>query len=706
MMASVACGGAADESNVELVTNTPLPTATAVPDESEPSAQAVTETPASATAEPTATEEAATEEPTAEPTPTPSPTALPVNELTYPVEFVPGDCPFPLPDHPSAIECGTIEVPEARANADNGRTITLSVAVFRSVARGALADPIIYLDGGPGGNTLEVVQFTYSNLIAPYVTERDFIIFDQRGIGYSEPSLDCPEILDLTLESLNGQFSEEEELDLYLLAIDDCRSRLASEGVNLRAFNSAESAADVEDIRRALGYESLNLYGISYGTRLAQTIMRDYPDHIRSVILDSPVPIEGDLQAETPIHISQALAKFFKGCAEDEACGVAYPELENRFYALVDTLNEAPITFPITYILTGNRYDVVFSGEDFIDMLFQSLYSDEIFPLMPAVISQVEEGSYDQLSLVFTNFLINNEFISYGMYYSVNCQEEFAFSDRVAVEQNSQADPLLIDYLDSWETTFDTCDVWDVGEANTIENEPVVSDIPTLILAGEYDPITPIGWGLQIEGNLGRDTFVPFPSVGHGVTTSDPCGAEIALSFLFEPALTPDMSCTQDVGDPAFEVPREVATTPDEIVMVPFEGDFFGVPFAGAKPESWEGVPDIDGTFIRGDTPFDQTFLQHQVLELGVFSDIEVSILTYLNQLSEDEAQAVEPYVDTGEREWRMYEFSFQGIPAIGGFANQEEILFFIFLTYQTEEEGAFLVENVLQPSMDAVVSE
>lgn len=710
LLGLAACTSSEDDSNVNLVTNTPESSPTEIPEENTPAAVVVTET---ATAEPT--EPPAEAEPTiapteppaeVEPTPTPSQTPVPVNALDYPVQFVEGSCPFTLPDHPSRVDCGTLEVPEIRDDMDNGRTITLAVAVFRSINQGSFADPIIYLDGGPGGKTLEVAQFTYQDLIAPYVTERDFILFDQRGIGFSEPSLDCPEIQELTLTTLDQDLADEEGASLYLDSLGDCRSRLASDGVNLRAFNSAESAADVEDIRRALGYESLNLYGISYGTRLAQTIMRDFPSNIRSVILDSPVPIEGDLQAETPGHISTALDNFFAGCAQDTSCNAAYPDLEARFYALVDDLNTEPIEFPINYILTGARYDVIFGGDELINMLFQSLYSDEIFPLMPSVIAETETGNFDQLSLIFTNFLINSEFISFGMYYSVNCQEEFAFSDREAVAANSERDADLIDYFADWETTFDSCDVWDVGVADEVEKDAVISDIPTLILAGEYDPITPIRWGLQIENNLEQDTFVPFPSVGHGVTTSDPCGAEIALQFINEPALTPEMSCTELVPPPAFQLPAGQVDLTTDIVMVPFSGDFFGVEFDGVRPESWEGIPDIDGTFIRGNTPFDQTFIQHQVLELGIFSDVEVSILAYLNQLSDNEAQATGEYIDSVDRVWRLYEFGFQGIPALGGFANEDDLLYFIFVTYASDEEKDFLVTNILEPSMDGIRSE
>ncbi|MCA9904902.1 MAG: alpha/beta fold hydrolase, partial [Anaerolineae bacterium] len=200
------------------------------------------------------------------------------DELPY-VELT--DCWMDLPDglvEGDDVDCGLLFVPEDRTDPDSA-TIELAVAILYASEDDVQPDPIIYLAGGPGGNAVDELEAWVD---IPYIQDRDLILLDQRGTGYSFPSLNCPEI-------------EESEDD----ATQACRDRLVADGVNLQAYNSAENAADVADLRVALGYDEWNLYGISYGTRLAQTIVRDYPQGIRSVILDSAYPLAANLQVET-----------------------------------------------------------------------------------------------------------------------------------------------------------------------------------------------------------------------------------------------------------------------------------------------------------------------------------------------------------------------------------------------------------------------
>ena len=249
------------------------------------------------------------------------------------VEFESAQCQFEI--HPGqTVDCGYLTVPEDRSQPD-GPTIRLHVAIFRSHSDNPAPDPIVYLEGGPGGQALEAASLVFNRRFAPFLADRDLIMFDQRGVGYSEPALDCQELIDLTYETLAQDLSPEEILALSTEAIRSCRDRLVSEGVNLAAYNSAESAADLNDLRLALGYEEWNLYGISYGTRLALTTMRDYPQGIRSVILDSTYPLPVSINTETPANFDRALNVFFGGCATDPAGSEAYPDLETVFWELV-----------------------------------------------------------------------------------------------------------------------------------------------------------------------------------------------------------------------------------------------------------------------------------------------------------------------------------------------------------------------------------
>jgi len=196
------------------------------------------------------------------------------------IEWTP--CWMELPDgfvEGEDIECGYLLVPENRAKPGNTPTIELAFAIVYAPTEDVQPDPIIYLAGGPGGNAVADVE---SWLEIPYLGDRDLILLDQRGTGYSLPSLNCPEV----------EAGEEEVEAGEDNGTEACRDRLIDEGVDLQAYNSAENAADVADLRVALEYDEWNLYGISYGTRLALTVMRDHPEGVRSVIIDSVYPPE------------------------------------------------------------------------------------------------------------------------------------------------------------------------------------------------------------------------------------------------------------------------------------------------------------------------------------------------------------------------------------------------------------------------------
>ncbi|MBJ7454186.1 MAG: alpha/beta fold hydrolase, partial [Blastococcus sp.] len=235
------------------------------------------------------------------------------------------DCDFEVPAGVD-MQCGTLEVPADREDPDGGE-VELAFGVVRSDAPDLADDPVVYLSGGPGQSTLELVPQGFAQLYEPLTANRDLVLLDQRGTGLSEPSLACDEYTDVALESLGSDLSDEELEAEALDALEECHERLADDGVDFADYNSAASAADLEDLRVALDYDEWNLYGISYGTRLAQQAMRDHPDGIRSVVLDSAYPADADLYAEMPGNAERAMEALFTTCADDPACAAAYPDL-------------------------------------------------------------------------------------------------------------------------------------------------------------------------------------------------------------------------------------------------------------------------------------------------------------------------------------------------------------------------------------------
>ncbi len=675
--------------NGEEPTPTPEPTAVADTDESEASDDPTpTPVPPTNTPEP---EPTATVEPTATATPTPEP------EPAYDVSFETAACEFSVPNG-REVECGYLTVPENRDDVANGRTVRLHVAIFASDSENPAPDPIIYLEGGPGGDALETVPLVFEMRFAPFLANHTFIMFDQRGTGYSEPSLACPEVVELTFETLDDDLSVEEGQALHLEALTECRERLVADGVDLTAYNSAENAADVADLRRALGYDEWNVYGISYGTRLAQTLVRDYPQGVRSVILDSAYPLAANLQTETAFNADRAFSVFFAGCAADEACAETYPDLEQVFADLVDQLNEEPITIQVFNLADGQQYDALINGDVMVSILFQALYSVEITPIMPKLIYDVRDGRTTDLSTILSSFLAQQQFFSQGMQLSVQCNEEISFStpgDVVNAPNFPYLDPVFEAGIVTGQFGFAICDMWQAGQADPVENEPVTSDVPTLILAGEYDPITPPSWGEDVGERFSNSYYFEFPGIGHGASVSGDCPLGVTLDFLEQPSEQPDAVCIAGMEAPDFVVPGEAADI--ELELEPYSNDTFGI--SGEKPAGWDEL--APGTFARGATALDQTVIIQQAAPPGLGIEGLLSVLTQQLGLDETPGQSGE-YEDVNGRTWSLFSSEVQGFPLNLGFYEDDDGLFLVIMISEGNETDA-LYDAVFVPAMDAI---
>ena len=436
-------------------------------------------------------------------------------------------------------------MPENRA-IPNSPLIQLHVAVFLSTAEGPDHDPVMHLAGGPGSSSLDVAGYLFGQGLDAVLERRDFIFFDQRGTGHSLPRLDCPERNALTPMILSGTLSGEQESQVIVDAFHRCRDRLTAQGIDLSAYNSAASAADVNDLRLALGYNQLNLYGDSYGTRLALTVMRDFPGAVRSVVLDSTYPLEVNLYTTLAPNAERAFDVLFDDCATDLTCNTAYPNLRTVFYNLVAQLNTNPVTVSLS--VGGVNYPVLLTGDLLIDVLFVGLYNPVVTTGMPKLIYQIQNGEYsilrNRLSLYFDTSS------ALGMGTSVQCAEEVPFNsgeDAYTAAQGVQPDiaaffPQSVQYL------FTLCQDWTGVPPNPRENQPVISNIPTLILAGEFDPITPPAWGQMTASHLPNSYYYEFPGNGHWVTRSSRCALSIMLTFLDNPLNPPDASCLGSQG--------------------------------------------------------------------------------------------------------------------------------------------------------------
>jgi pimeloyl-ACP methyl ester carboxylesterase len=375
-------------------------------------------------------------------------------------------------------------------------------------------------------------------------------MFDQRGIGYSTPSLKCTELKPLQDASLSGANYNQ----TYEQAAQTCYNRLVSQGIDLNGFNSIQNAGDVNDVIHALGYKQMTLYGVSYGTRLALTTMRLYPAAVHAVVLDSTYPPDHN-RNELPSDAQRVFNTFFQGCAKDTNCNTAYPNLQNTFYSLVDTLNSQPITFDTADPTTGQQYTVTFGGDDLVGFLFSGLYVTQLIPDLPKLILQIKAHDYTQFSTIYGALTFDDSF-SEGMFYSTECSEDWPYLTQQDITTSEQGiDPHITKVFGQAdeEQEYSICQLWKVQKAPVAQKQPVVSSIPTLVLAGEYDPITPPANGQDAAKTLSHSYFFQFPGQGHGQEYSSTCSDTIINAFEDNSSQQPDGSCISQMSEPAFQ---------------------------------------------------------------------------------------------------------------------------------------------------------
>lgn len=479
--------------------------------------------------------------------------ATPVASPTATSGFSAAPCTFTLPPElvdGTDISCGYLTVPERHENPD-GPKIQLAVGILAPVGGEAVDTPLVVLNGGPGQDSTVILQALAMPAIptSQLRQNRQVIVFDQRGVGVSQPSLACPEITEN--DALYNVTDPIEAQTLVTGLAVQCRDRLVGDGVDLGAYTSAQSAADIAALRVALGYDQIDLYGVSYGTRLALTVLRDHPDGIRSVILDANYPPQADLYADAAATFNEALQGVFAGCAEDAFCAQINSDLPGALQKTVDQLNASPVEMTITPYGLSESIDLTLDGRSFLNsVVFPGLYATPLIPLVPYVITTASNGIMEPTKQ-FLMLLLASSPVSYGMYYSIQCSEEIPFADQTP-PATPEADalpllPVIRDYFDVDAGLIAVCAEWPVDAPNPIENEPVASDVPTLIVDGEFDPVTSPDNAALIAETLPNSTVQIFPGGGHSLL-DQPCPIAVFIEFLSDPTVTPDLSCAAEMG--------------------------------------------------------------------------------------------------------------------------------------------------------------
>lgn len=443
------------------------------------------------------------------------------------------DCVLAAPGSAGQVDarCGTLVVPEDRARPD-GRQISLRVAVVPAVSRSPRPDPLFLLAGGPGQAATEA----FPAMIGAFEQvnqARDIVLVDQRGTGGSNP-LRC---LDPNDESV----LDEAAVTALLQA---CPEKL---NADLRQYTTEIAMRDLDAVRAALGYEQINLYGASYGTRAALTYLRLYPDRVRTLILDSVVDADFRLLLNASRDGQRALELAFARCQAEAACQAAFPDTAGEFAALLERLAAQPVDLTIAHPLTGQPLQFTLTRAVLTNIIFGALYAPEFVAILPLSIhTAYAAGNYGPL---VAQALSLDAGLYDGMFYAVACAEDAPFIS--AAEAEAAAGPVFGDRTVALRAV---CADWPRGSVSAEFRTPVASAVPTLLLSGEADPITPPQYAEAVARALPDSLHVVAPGMGHGILIRG-CVDRLATDFIAQGSLQGlDASCAQAIQPPPFFV--------------------------------------------------------------------------------------------------------------------------------------------------------
>jgi pimeloyl-ACP methyl ester carboxylesterase len=479
------------------------------------------------------------------------------------VGYAAAPCPNPIVegapviDLGSGFECGYLTVPENRVR-PSGRTIKLPVARAKATSPHPRPDPLVYLAGGPGDSGLAAAA---ARIRAGWNADRDVIFLDQRGTMLAQPFLACPEIDIFVKSALSMAPTSSQFASGSVDAVQTCHDRLSADGWDLSAYNSSENAADVADLRIALGIAEWNLYGLAYGADLALKVVRDHPQGVRSVVLDSVMsPRQNQLDELWP-SAARGYRAVFDACVSDIACRSAFPDARGEFRTLVSQLTVRPRVVRVDDPSTGEIVDVVFDGYTFANLVVLASLTPGDLSAVPSIVHNLATGDGKEAAHALLRVRPPGGVTGYGLQFGVLCREQAPFTDlervRAAAKQALPdfPDPVLA-LLPRVPAIFRDCGVWDVPAESGVDRGQTRSDVPALLLQGGLDGLSPRSGAVAASAGLPRSQILVFPGAGHDVMIwSQDCAVTILRNFLDQPIGGYDDTCLRSVDLPKFQVP-------------------------------------------------------------------------------------------------------------------------------------------------------
>jgi pimeloyl-ACP methyl ester carboxylesterase len=439
-------------------------------------------------------------------------------------------------------KCGTLAVHENRAT-KTGRTINLKIVVLPATSDKHESDPLIYFAGGPGSSSTEDAP-GIAQAFAKIREHRDLLFIDQRGTGGSYP-LDCEFYNPADLQSYLGYFFPLED-------VRKCRTQLEAKA-DLTLYTTAIAMDDIDEARAALGYERLNLLGGSYGTRAALTYLKRHPQHVRTAILQGVSPTDHYLPGEYPEHTERALQGVLSECLADEPCRTAFPNIKDEAKAVLAQLIKGPVEVEVKKPHSNDAVKVQLSRNLAAEAIRYMLYNPAAAGRVPVILHLAAQGNFAPLTyaaLDYRKFLVATG--SNGMYLSVTCAEDLPWIKR-SEDDPSAANTFLGNYR--LRQQREACALWPRATIERDYSQPVRSDVPVLILTGEWDPVTPPSNGERVAKTLTNSLHIVVPHGAHGLGGLEgiDCIDRIATVFV-ERGTTKgiDTACVQNIRRKGF----------------------------------------------------------------------------------------------------------------------------------------------------------
>ncbi len=452
--------------------------------------------------------------------------------------------PFELPEglvDGKEVNFGYVTVPEFY-DEPNNKTMKIAVATFHSYNEKPAPEPLILMSGGPGESNIgSFTKLMNGDLGKMLLSKHDVVLIDVRGTYFSIPNLYCPEVFECEKELHKLNMSSDETLEFMLKSVKKAHDRFEEAGINLSAFNNRAIANDIDMVMKALNYQKYSVFGFSAGTLTAQYLLKYHAESLHSVIMTAIVDIKENLAASNANTIA-TMETIFNICETDDRYKTAYPDLENRFLHMLDSLNQNPVKVEIKDE-KGENFDYYITGDKISRWLTFGMYWNSQLPL---TVHKLLNGDYSDLTATINNSAPQETFC-HGIGYSIMASEFVnSFSERYPY--NEKYKTLYNGLKTAWHSPqFNKrmAEIWGVN-AIRVDNSPINNNVPTLMLCGEYDHVCPPKYAKKIAEGLSNSYVYIFKGMAHSEVAMTPCLPLMLNEFINDPTKAPDSSCMQE----------------------------------------------------------------------------------------------------------------------------------------------------------------